>query len=56
MFYLKEREKEILDKAVNALFRMSVNATDPMTAFRFEKLGNAIEQVIDDCPMEGEDD
>ena len=56
MFYLKEREKEILDKAVDTLFRMSVNATDPMAAFRFEKLSNEIEQVIYDCPVEGEDD
>lgn len=52
MFYLKEKEKEILNKAVDTLFRMSVNATDTMTAFRFEKLSNAIEQVIDDCPVD----
>lgn len=56
MFYLTEKEKEILDKAIDTLFRMSVNATDPMVAFRFEKLSNAIEQVTYDCPVEGEDD
>lgn len=52
MFYLKEKEKEILNKAVDTLYSMAIRAQNLMTAKRFERLSNAIEQVIDDYPVD----
>ena len=52
---MTEREKEILTKAADTLYWMSVRTKSSMTARRFEKLSESIEAILYDYAKESEE-
>lgn len=53
---MNEREKELLTKAADTLYWMSVRAKNPMTAKRFERLSESIEAILYDYAEEDENE